>query len=177
MLWCAEPEGSPDLFFTVGYRLWAELAYLDTNNSFFMTPILFLSPEPLWPRRGLAPVTEKESATFFGLVTVCPKPAYISELNKVLALKKSQYGIKSAPALYNDSWLLSLPYKAARLLCFPSWLLADMARPGLGRTCRNCFCLCGTHREGSWLSYWFADLGVCTASPLLCPNCLLAGLW
>lgn len=46
---------------------------------------------------------EKESATFFVLVTVCPKPAYISDLNKVFALKKSQYGIKSAPALCNDS--------------------------------------------------------------------------
>lgn len=44
----------------------------------------------------------KGSATFFVLVTVCPKPVYISELNKVLGLKKSQSGIKSATAVCND---------------------------------------------------------------------------
>lgn len=46
----------------------------------------------------------KESATFFVLVTVCPQPAYISELNKVLVLKKPQSGVKSAPALCSDSF-------------------------------------------------------------------------
>lgn len=36
-------------------------------------------------------------------LSVCPQAAYISELNKVLALKKPQSGVKSAPALCNDS--------------------------------------------------------------------------
>ena len=37
------------------------------------------------------------------LVTVCPKPIYISGLIKVLALKSSQSRLKSAPALPDAS--------------------------------------------------------------------------